>query len=1675
MNKTMPEPAVKEYHVWIRRLLKSAIFTLGAMFFATACSLGLTPTIPGSSGRGGTVRLIIDLGETGSAADNSRTAYPDPADINFKYKAVFTPVDSSNNSREETVDFSGTRFDFALDPGEWKLIISGRITLQDVDGNDYQIEAAASNEIEFTVNHEATATVTALMHPVHNNYPGKFSYTLDIDSAAGQNIMCSLVNIDNNTPKPPTENDWLAALDKTETIELYPGYYRFKITAEKNGFKYVRSEIIHIYSETVTKKTYKLTAEDFQKQVYIAGTLTINKNIQNHSSFEAEAIRAYKDVECTDPVDIEIDTSPLTPLSDSGSWNWNMTLNEAPPSETYFKVEFHPPGSGSGTSGSVYSEPIRGGTLGNGKTDISLTVNGYEATFSVQDLNSQLADAEHYYLELENKYIDTNITLHILEGSTVNSLPVYRKGTDGKAAAEEKTWYQETNGSYNSLPKTMPAESAVFKLLPLIKLSEIENMETGILPRLRNIPEGNSKEDPLLLEFTGAFSGADGVRLRDILYAVQEGSKFVSIDLSACSVEDSNSFSLEPGLYTDGAAKVVELILPAGLTKIAGPAGASYSAAASLFGNFTSLRLIKAAGVTEVSGYAFSGCKSLETAELPKAVTIGAYAFYGCLKLAGVELAREEYLTIERYAFFGCRDLRNINLYVELNFNLITPTIYEKLNVKSIGEYAFFNAGLGPKLDLIVDSASITSSGVIPIDNYAFANCINLKELTLKTSSDSSSVPLNGDFLFLGCINLESAELNNVSEIRDNVFLACLGLNSLKIEHLSSFNGRAIAGCENLTTLSLGGGYDFDTNTKILYKNEPDKKILIAALRLEENLVIPADVKEIGEKAFFNAAIIKTVTMLGVENIGADAFQGCTNLSKVTTAAALPAGFDRAMPSKIKTLTLAGVETIAENFANLKNSLETITLTNVTRIAAGAFADWNNLTAANLPAVTRIEAGAFANCSKLTAPIMPAAEYIGGDAFKNCTLLNTLDLPKVTEIGAGAFSGCAVLANLTMPKVTKIGDKALEGANLSDVTTAANAGKEILKVVVNNAVSTLTVRGMNMVWQAFNETRRGISRLNMPDAVEITNGALQNSLISVVDLPNVHTVGQQAFMNCNNFISISLPEAQVIGFEAFKECNALTTILLPKARQIDEAAFYKCINLKNMNLSSLETIGYNTFAECTSLQNIDLPEAQVIGAYAFYKCKSLEVLSIPKVTFTGNYALLTGDEAAPGGVLKELTTGAALPGNFYDAFNGFVSKRADKTLTLKGLESILADNFFGLFTAASKVETLILQDVKSIGANAFAGCDGLKTLSMPAATSIGDSAFRDCSSLSVLITGDAAPAGLGQALKGSVFLDLTIKGAKAITKSSGFNGPGIIIRNITLQDALTIGPDAFSGCTNLITLTAPLAKSIGAAAFSNCTMLVSITLHNALTIESDAFSGCTNLWIASLPKVTSIGTEAFLNCAKLTTDGEKYFLPLPELKTIGNYAFENTRGLRDIQLPVITTIGKGAFKNSGIQGDLTLDNAGFLEIGEEAFSGCGDITGIVSTVKRINARAFEGCTKLNNARLSQVASIGAGAFSGCVLFVSLYLPADPPELVKTYGGDNTYGIFKGTHNLNYASWATLRIFLPGTVTVLSAYRSKWGFTTENVSIGGPEIPSNSERNIFGSDHKAILFAHNTDL
>ena len=264
-----------------------------------------------------------------------------------------------------------------------------------------------------------------------------------------------------------------------------------------------------------------------------------------------------------------------------------------------------------------------------------------------------------------------------------------------------------------------------------------------------------------------------------------------------------------------------------------------------------------------------------------------------------------------------------------------------------------------------------------------------------------------------------------------------------------------------------------------------------------------------------------------------------------------------------------------------------------------------------------------------------------------------------------------------------------------------------------------------------------------------------------------------------------LPVTEISGFN---NNTQITSVKLPvNLTVLPASAFSGCIKLQSINLDGVVSIGNSAFQDCVNLgSTLDLTKVTNIGNYAFQGCVALTSLKL------GNATIGTSAFSGTSVSTLEFVGLSEIPSGIAPQFASTLT-----TVILPEEEGLFIAS--SAFSGCSKLQTINLENVSSIGASAFMNCTGLTSVDLSNVAALGASAFQGC--------GDA----------------LNHKGLSEIVWSAALK---------------SIPKAAFYGCANLETIT---------------------NIDNVTTINDYAFYGCTSLAHEfSLPKgLTKVGDCAF--------------------------------------------------------------------------------------------------------------------------------------------------------------------------------------------------------------------------
>ena len=404
----------------------------------------------------------------------------------------------------------------------------------------------------------------------------------------------------------------------------------------------------------------------------------------------------------------------------------------------------------------------------------------------------------------------------------------------------------------------------------------------------------------------------------------------------------------------------------------------------------------------------------------------------------------------------------------------------------------------------------------------------------------------------------------------------------------------------------------------------------------------------------------------------------------------------------------------------------------------------------------------------------------------------------------------------------------------------------------------------------------------------------KNEIKNVVISDGLTHIGQYAFSECGNLVSVNIPDGvESIADYAFAACGSLKEIVVPNTvALLGHSVFAQCTGLVEVVLGeNITTMGNGCFDNCHSLVNISLPKALAnMGTYCFRNCSALAEITVPSgMTVWGE--------------------------NIFEGCSGLL-------------------------------RITLAEGIENIGAFAFANTSGLETVVLPESIkSVGNSSFRSCALLSEVIGGSSL-----ETVSEYAFCDCSsLENADFLSYAvsvGDFAFSATALASVSLDNAVKVGASAFLNCTALKNVVIPdCVTEMGASAFSGCSSLENLSIGSGLTsIPDSGFSGCGLKSLVVPGNIKTIGNSAFGSCESLSelTIGEG-------VETIGNQSFRWCSSLTELLLPdSVTDIVDMAFADTGLLA-VTM-GSGVKNIGFMAFSNTPDLMDV--TVMAVNPPAL---------------------------------------------------------------------------------------------------------------------------
>jgi uncharacterized repeat protein (TIGR03803 family) len=701
-----------------------------------------------------------------------------------------------------------------------------------------------------------------------------------------------------------------------------------------------------------------------------------------------------------------------------------------------------------------------------------------------------------------------------------------------------------------------------------------------------------------------------------------------------------------------------------------------------------------------------------------------------------------------------------------------------------------------------------------------------------------------------------------------------------------------------------------------------------------------------------------TLGGLPVTSVASDAFNGSVNLGSVTIPSSVTNIGERAFFACTSLGTVAisnGVIVLgASAFEDCRSLISVDLGTNLTRIGTNAFASCSSLSSITIPSsVTNIGAQAFASCASLTNidvdasnPIYSSLDGVLFDKTQT-TLLQYPGgkdrryaiPPTVTLVGDNSFHSSTLTSITIPPSVVSLGDSAFaDTSNLTEVFCEGNAPSSNGNAFDGDAHFTVYyVPGATGFGEAFAgaptffwdpKSLIGYTTNNGAATIARYFGTLATSILpDQVDGVPITSIADAAF-NGSSMTSVTIPDSVTqIGTNAFANCAALTSLNLG---------------------TGISTISDGTFQNCTSLSNLSIPPSVTnIGVGAFQGCSALTSLSIPDsvITIRSNaFANCTG--------LTNITLGKGIAFLGQSAFGACVNVRG---IYFRGNAPTLEAYVF-----KGDYDAIIFY---------LAGTTGWVTPLEGTPTRLWDSSTATISTTEIFGSGGIMITGYSGTDR-SVILPSTLEG-QPVTTIGNRACLGANMTNLIIPDSvISIGPEAFSSCSNLVTVSlGQSVAKIAANAFESCPNLITFVVSPFNTNFSSADGALIDARHATLlqcpqaktsytvsDQITNIAGNAFSDCVRLTN-----VIFGDNVAGIGNDAFQSCSQLVSLVIPdSVVSIGSDAFGGCGALTNVTLGN-GLVTLGGMAFYDCPHLAhvSIGNSLLHIGQDAFGWCTNLS--------------------------------------------------------------------------------------------------------------------
>ena len=692
--------------------------------------------------------------------------------------------------------------------------------------------------------------------------------------------------------------------------------------------------------------------------------------------------------------------------------------------------------------------------------------------------------------------------------------------------------------------------------------------------------------------------------------------------------------------------------------------------------------------------------------------------------------------------------------------------------------------------------------------------------------------------------------------------------------------------------------------------------------------------------------------------------------------------FSTSSTSYMKALTnveLKGFTALGTKSLKLKQ-MTTLSIPDVVTIGDYALQDCSNLSEVDMSNVVTVGNYAFDSCKKLIEINLPNATTIGKNAFDTCSAVTEIFIPEVTSIGASAFAG---IKNMVQVTIDSTMPPTVSGNSFSNVKAGST-----LKVPEGSLENYLTgtevgeLYQTEQLWNKLKVVDEAYVNIIYKDVEEDKSSPIRYQILKKGD-----AIGETPFSITRNGYQLEEMYADQESETSVDETytprkdqtiymvwGAITVTVADQAGNIKETIELPTDTYNELRdeYPELPEGAYQWNTEQDGSGRTILSDTKIYSDVTIYPVFEEIVNTTVKVNDgepVGAAALgLAVPEAAAGNSITklEVVSGRMTADDYAWLLNhcGNTNKDGNKLATLIIREGVESENktfpgsgytypeltyveIHGVETVetsgirASKLETLILPDVKTVGNNPFgsflASTAQLKTVEMPKIEEMGNAVFLN-------------------AFQGTEQVSLNFPNLKKIGDNA-FKGCKAPLR-ITVNQIPEVGKDTFTNST--VTLVVPAEVYDAYYAEHGNNEYEGATLERGESLVTDVVTvkidgteyGAESLEAA----VKESGIDAddvesleFVS-GTITADDLAYMKESTTYLKVLKMNLSETLKLTDKEGKESTVLPGSAFKSTRLE---SVELRGFTEIGGSAFTSCKNLTAVsMPNVETIGKEAF---------------------------------------------------------------------------------------------------------------------------